>query len=197
MVTNATIMWEDEGVDAFYSRCCEDTIYWNSTRTESGRNRLASVPSTHFCEAEIVFGQPPCYSSSVDIFVEVAKEDYVVVDFLPLYELGDQLLKKNGSRRTCVTKGGEVSCVLVLDGGSCGSTRVAGLIGHYDSCLFGSRSHSYPAQSAKAGVAGSQFHDFRGDRVHCHDCASAILVDPHPLIYIVCHDAPRLRPSTN
>jgi hypothetical protein len=81
VVTNATIMWEDEGVDAFYSCYCEDTIYWNATSTESGRNRLTGVPSTHFCEAEIVFGQPPCYPSSVDIFVEVAKEDYVVVIF--------------------------------------------------------------------------------------------------------------------
>jgi hypothetical protein len=152
---NATIMWEDEGVDAFYSCCCENTIYWNATCTESGRNRPTGVPLTHFCEVEIVFGQPPCYSSSVDIFIEVAKEDYVVVDFVPLYELGDQLLKKNGSRRTCITKGGEVSCVLVLGGGSCRSTRVAGLIGYYDSCLFGSRSDSYPAPSAEAGVVGS------------------------------------------
>jgi hypothetical protein len=87
-------MWEDEGVDAFYSRCCKDTIYWNATCTESGRNRPTGVPLTHFCEAEIVFGQLPCYSSSVDIFIEVAKEDYVVLDFLPLYEQGDQLLKK-------------------------------------------------------------------------------------------------------
>jgi hypothetical protein len=189
-------MWEDEGVNAFYSRCCKDTIYWNTTCKESGRNRPTGVPSTHFCEAEIVFGQSPCYSSSVDIFVEVAKEDYVDVNFLPLYELGDRLLEKNGSRRTCITEGGEVLCMLVLDGGSCGSTRVAGLIGHYDSCLFGSRSDSYPAPSAKASVVGSRFHNFQGDCVHCHDCASAILVDPHPLIYVVCHDAPCLRPST-
>jgi hypothetical protein len=190
-------MWEDEGVDAFYSLCCKDTIYWNATCTESGMNRPTGVPSTHFCEVEIVFGQPPCYSSSLDIFVEVAKEDYVVVDFLPLYELGDQLLQKNGSRRTFVTKGGEVSCVGVLDGGSCGSTRVAGLIGHYNSCLFGSRSDSYPAPSAEVGVVGSQFHNFRGNCVQCHDCTSAILVDPHPLVYVVHHDAPRLHPSTN
>ncbi len=190
-------MWEDESVDAFYSCCCKDTIYWNATCTESGRNRPTGVPSTHFCEVEIVFGQPPCYLSSVDIFVEVAKEEYVVVNFLPLYELGDQLLKKIGSRRTCITKSGEVSYVLVLDGGSCGSTRVAGLIGHYNSCLFGSRSNSYLAPSAKAGVVGSQFHDFRGNCVHRHDCASAILVDPHPLIYVVRHNAPRLCPSTN
>jgi hypothetical protein len=87
-------MWEDEGVDAFYSRCWEDTIYWNATCTESGRNKLIGVPLTHFCEAEIILCQPPCYLSSIDIFVEVTKEDYVVVDFLLLYELGDQLLKK-------------------------------------------------------------------------------------------------------
>jgi hypothetical protein len=87
-------MWEDEGVDTFYSRCCKDTIYWNATCTESGMNRPTGVPLTHFCAVEIVFGQPPCYLPSVDIFVEVAKEDYVVVDFLLLYELGDQLLKK-------------------------------------------------------------------------------------------------------
>ena len=44
---------------------------------------------TPFCEVEIVFGQPPCYLSSVDIFVEVAKENYAIVNCLPLYELGE------------------------------------------------------------------------------------------------------------
>jgi hypothetical protein len=94
MVTNANIMWEDEGVDALYSRCCKDAIYWNTACTKGERDRPTGVLLAHFCEAEIVFGQPPCYLSSVDIFVEVAEEDYVIVDCLPLYELGDQLLKK-------------------------------------------------------------------------------------------------------
>ncbi len=127
MVANATVMWEDEGVDAFYSYCyCKDAIYWNTACMEGGRDRPTGVFLAHFCEVEIIFGQPPCYSSSVDIFVVVAEEDYVIVDCLPLYELGDQLLEKNGSRRMCVSKGGEVLCMLVLDGGSFASTRVAG-----------------------------------------------------------------------
>jgi hypothetical protein len=197
MVANATIMWKDEGVDTFYFRCCKDAIYWNTACTEGGRDRPAGVLLAHFCEVEIVFGQPPCYSSSVDIFVEVAAEDYVIVDCPPLYELGDQLLEKNGSRRTCVSEGGEVSCMLVLDGGSCGSTRVAGLIGHYDSCLVGSRTNANPAPLAEAGVVDSQFHNFQGDRVHCHDCASIILVNPHLLVDVMRHNAPRLHPSAN
>jgi hypothetical protein len=197
MVTNATVMWEDEGVDAFYSRCCKDAIYWNTACIKGGRDRPTGVLLAHLSEVEIIFGQPPCYLSSVDIFVEVAEEDYVIVDCLPLYELDDQLLKKNGSRRTCVSEGGKVSCMLILDGGSCGSTRVAGLIGHYDLCLFGSRTDANPAPSAKAGVVDYPFHNFQGNRVHCHDCASAILADPHLLIDVVHHNAPRLRPSAN
>ena len=197
MVANAAIMWEDEGVDAFNSHCCKDAIYWDTACTESGRDRPTGVPSAYFCEVEIVFGQPPCYSSSVDIFVEVAKEEYVVVNFLPLYELGDQLLEKYCSRRTCVSKGGEISCMLILDGGSCGSTRVAGLIGHYDLCLFGSRTDANPAPLAEAGVVDSRFHNFRGNRVHCHDCASAILVDSHLLVDVVRHNAPCLHPCAN
>jgi hypothetical protein len=87
--------------------------------------------------------------------------------------------------------------MLVLDGGSFGSTRVAGLIGHYNLCLFGSRTDANPAPLAEAGVVDCRFHNFRGNRVHCHDCASAILVDPHLIIDVVHHNAPLLHPSTN
>ncbi len=155
MVANASIMWEDEGVDGFNSHCCKDAIYWDTACMESGRNKLTGVPSAYFCEVEIVFGQPPCYPSSVDIFVEVAEENYAIVNCLPLYELGDQLLEKYCSRRTCVSEGGEISCMLILDGGSCGSARVAWLIGHYDSCLLGSRTNADPAPSTKTGVVDS------------------------------------------
>jgi hypothetical protein len=155
MVADATVMWEDEGVDAFYSCCCKDAIYWNTACMEGGMDRPTGVLLANFCEVEIVFRQPPCYLSSVGIFVQVAEEVYVIVDCLPLYELDDQLLEKNGSRRTCISEGGEVLCMLVLDSGSCGSTRVAGLIGHYNLCLFGSRTDANPAPSAKAGVVNS------------------------------------------
>jgi hypothetical protein len=197
MVADSTVMLEDEGVNEFYSHCCKDAIYWNTACMEGGRDRPTSVLLSHFRGVEIFFGQPPCYLSSEDIFVEVAEEDYVIVNCLPLYELGDQLLEKNGSRRICITEGGEVLCMLVLDGGSCGSTRVAGLIGHYNVCLFGSRTNANPAPLAEAGVVDSRFHNFRGNPVHCHDCASAILVDPHLLVDVGSYNAPHLHPSAN
>ncbi len=75
--------------------------------------------ATNFCEVEISLSQPLCYLPSVYVFVEVTKEDYVVVNFFPLDELSDQLLKENGSGGAPIAKGGEVLCVLVFDGGSC------------------------------------------------------------------------------
>ncbi len=62
-----------------------------------------------------LFAIRPVYT----FFVEVTKEDYVVVNFFPLDELGDQLLKENGSGGARIAKGGKVLCVLVFDGGSC------------------------------------------------------------------------------
>ncbi len=75
--------------------------------------------ATNFCEVEISLSQPLCYLLSVYIFVEVTKEDYVIVNFFPLDELGDQSLEENGSGGARIAKGGEVSCVLAFDGGSC------------------------------------------------------------------------------
>jgi hypothetical protein len=77
------------------------------------------VFAANFCEVEISLSQPLCYLPSVYIFVEVTKEDYVVVNLLPLDELGDQLLEENGSGGARIAKGGEVLRVLVFDGGSC------------------------------------------------------------------------------
>ena len=76
----------------------------------------------HLFEVQIIHSYSLSQAAVVDMLVEVAHKNDVIITRFPYSQLQDELLEKNGPWRTSVAECLEVSRLLVLNRSTCGSS---------------------------------------------------------------------------